>query len=122
EAEHREEGDADFGELEPPRHHRLVIAIREFAAERGQKEIRRDEKRGGESDQRFRVGASDVEQNEKNQGVLEKIVAEGGKELGPEGGREAPRQEQGRGHGGSGGWIGRAARMITATSSGCLQP
>ena len=107
EAEHREEGNADLSELEPPRHHRLVVAIREFAAERGQKEIGRDENRGGERDQRLRVGAPDVEQNEKDQGVLEEIVAKGGKELGPEQGREAPRQEQGRGHGGSGGWIGR---------------
>ena len=107
EAEHRDEGNADLSELEPPRHHRLVVAIREFAAERGQKEIGRDENRGGERDQRFCVGAPDVEQNEKDQGVLEEIVAEGGKELGPEQGREAPRQEQGRGHGGSGGWIGR---------------
>src|SRR6476620_5061783 len=107
ESEHREEGNADLSELEPPRHHRLVVAIREFAAERGQKEIRRDENRGGKRDQRLGVGASDVEQNEKDQGVFEEIVAEGGKELGPEQGREAPRQEQGRGHGGSGGWIGR---------------
>ena len=107
EAEHRDEGNADLGELEPPRHHRLVVAVGEFAAERGQKEIGRDEDRGGERDQRLRVGAADVEQDEKDQGVLEEIVAEGRKELGPEQRREAPRQEQGRGHGGSGGWIGR---------------
>jgi len=120
-AEHRDEGNADLRELQPPRHHRLVVAIGQFAAERGQKEIRRDENRGGERDQRLRVRAPDVKENEKDQGVLEEIVAEGGKELGPEQGRKAPRQEQRRGH-----WRFRSLDrgsdpMLTATSSGCLQ-
>ena len=49
----RDDGDADLGELQPLRHHRLVVAVGELAAERGQKEIRRDEDRGGERDQRL---------------------------------------------------------------------
>ena len=122
EAEHRDEGDADLGELEPLRDHRLVVAVGQLAAERGEKEIGRDEDRGGERDQRLRVRAADVEQDEKDQRVLEEIVAERGEELTPEQGREAPRQEQGRGHGVFR-WFdrARAARMLTATSSGCLQ-
>ena len=67
EAEHCDEGNADLGEFEPPRHHRLVVAVRQFAAERGQKEIGRDEDRGGKGDQRLRVRAADVEENEKDQ-------------------------------------------------------
>ena len=53
----RDRGDADLGELEPLRHHRLVVAVGELAAERGQKEIGRDEDRGGERDQRFGVAS-----------------------------------------------------------------
>ena len=50
----RDERDADLGELEPLRHHGLVIAVGDFAAERGQEEIRRDEHRRSERDQRIR--------------------------------------------------------------------
>ena len=45
-------GDADLGELEALRHHRLVVAVGELAAERGKEEVGRDEDRGGERDQR----------------------------------------------------------------------
>ena len=48
-------GDADLGELEPLRHHRLVVAVGELAAERGEEEVGRDEDRGGERDQRLGV-------------------------------------------------------------------
>ncbi len=58
--EHGDQGDADLGELEPLRHHRLVVAVGEFAPERGEEEIGRDEDRGGERDQRVGVGAPDV--------------------------------------------------------------
>ncbi len=36
-------GDDDLGEFQPLRHDRLVVAVGQFAAERGQEEIRRDE-------------------------------------------------------------------------------
>jgi hypothetical protein len=99
EAQHRDQRDADLGELEALRHHRLVVAVGELAAERREEEVGRDEDRGRERDERLGLGAADLEQDQKDQRVLEEIVAEGRKELGPEQRREAPRHEQGRGHG-----------------------
>ena len=49
------DGDADLGELQPLRHHRLVVAVGHLAAERRQEEVRRDEHRGRERDQRLGV-------------------------------------------------------------------
>ncbi len=98
EAEDGDDGDADLRELEPLRHHRLVVAVGELAAERGKEEVGRDEDRGGERDQRVCVRAADMKQNQENQRVLEEIVAERREKLGPEQGREAPRHEQGCGH------------------------
>ena len=97
--------DADLGELEPLRHQRLVVAVGQLAAEPGQEEVRRDEHRRGERDQRFRRAAPDLEQDQEHQRVLEKIVAERREELAPEQRREAPGQQEGfgiglgRGHG-----------------------
>src|SRR5262249_28501164 len=45
-----------------------------------------------------RFGAADLEQNEEDQRLLEKIVAERRKELGPKQRRKAARQQQGRRH------------------------
>ena len=98
----RDEGDADFDELEPLRHDRLVEAVGELAAERGQEEIGRDEDRGRQRDQRLRIRAADLEQDQEDERILEKVVAECRKELAPEQRREAPRHQQGRGHGLSG--------------------
>src|SRR5262249_26018317 len=78
---------------------------------RRQKKVGRNEHRGGERDQRLRVRAADMEQKEKDQRGLEKIVAEGREKLGPEQGREAPRHQQRRGHGFSAGSNGRGAQM-----------
>src|SRR5207245_1780229 len=61
--------------------------------------------------QRLRVRAADMEQKQKDQRGLEEIVAECREKLGPEEGREAPRHQQGRGHGFSAGSNGRGARM-----------
>src|SRR5207302_4671650 len=85
--------------LQPLRHDRLVVAVRELTSERGKKKVGRDEDGRCQGNQGFGLGPADVKQDQKNERVLEKIVAEGGKELGPEQGREAPRHEQGRGHG-----------------------
>src|SRR5262249_17307587 len=82
-----------------------------LTAERRQKKVGRDEDRGGERNQRLRVRAADVEQKEKDQRGLEKIVAECREKLGPEQGREAPRHQQRRGHGFSAGSNGRGAQM-----------
>ena len=99
EADDRDDRDADLGELEPLRHHRLVVAVGELAAERRQEEVRRDEDRGRERDQRLGPGPADLEQDQEDQRVLEEIVAECREELAPEQGREASGQQQGRGHG-----------------------
>ena len=53
---------------------------------------------GGEGDQGLGVGTADLKQDEENERILQKVVAEGREELGPEQGREAPRHQQGRGH------------------------
>ena len=98
-AEHGNKGDCDLRKLEPLRHHRLVVAVGKLAAERRQKKVGRDEDGSRQRDERFGVRASDLEENEKDQRIFEEIVTEGGKELGPEQRREAPRHEQGRGHG-----------------------
>src|SRR5262249_45431601 len=103
EADNGDEGNADLAEFESPRHHRLVVAIGELAAQRREEEVRRNENRGGKRDQRLGVGAADMEQNEKDQRVLEEVVAERREKLGPEQGREAPRHQQRRGHGFSAG-------------------
>ena len=73
---------------------RLVVTVGDLAAERGQEEIRRDEHRARERDQRLAMRAADMEQNEKDERILEEIIVECGKELRPEQRREAPRQHQ----------------------------
>src|SRR4029453_1693312 len=110
EPDHCNERNADFAELEPPRHHRFVVAVGELATERGKEEVRRDEDRRGERDERLGIRPADVEQDEKDERVLEEVIAEGRKKLGPEQGREAPRHQQRRGHDFSAGSNGRAAR------------
>src|SRR5690242_16502411 len=55
------------------------MPIRQFAAEAGQEEIRRDEDCAGQRDQR-RVPAA-TEQDQEDQRGLEEIVVKGGKKL-----------------------------------------
>ena len=57
EAGDSDRGDADLGELQPLRHQGLVVAVGELAAEAGQEEERRDERRAGERDQGLGIGA-----------------------------------------------------------------
>src|SRR5215471_6512081 len=119
-----DEGDADLDKLEPPRHHGLVEAVGELAAEGGEKEVRRDENRGGERDERLGVGAADMEQDQEDQCVLEEIVAERREKLGPEQGREAPRHQQRRGHGSPAGskWAARPRTRANASSVSLPSP
>src|SRR5262249_49280075 len=120
EADDGDERKADLGKLEPLGHPGLVVPGGKLAAERRQKKVGRDEDRGGERNQRLRVRAADMEQKQKNQRGLEEIVAECREKLGPEQGREAPRHQQGRGHGYSAGSNGRGARMLDKRWFGLL--
>ena len=75
---------ADLGELDALRDEGLVVAVGKLAAEPGQKEERRDQRRAGERDQRRRIGAGGFEQNDEDERGLEKVVAEGRTKLTPE--------------------------------------
>src|SRR5215813_4283902 len=97
-SEHGKRGDEYLGELQPLSNLRLVITIRQLAAECGQKEERRDEDRARKRDQRFRVGPVRLEQDDEDQRGLEKIVVECREELAPEQRGKPPRQKQGRWH------------------------
>ena len=94
EARDRDQCDADFDELQPLCDQRLVVAVGDFAAERGQEEIRRDENGTGKRDQRPAILTDQLVQNQKDERVLQKVVVERGEELRPEQRREAPRQHQ----------------------------
>ena len=87
-------GGADLGELDALRDEGLVVTVGQLAAEPGKKEERGDQRRAGERDQNRRIGAGNLEQNDEDQRRLEKIVAEGRKELAPEQRREAARRHQ----------------------------
>src|SRR5208337_3786859 len=87
-AEHGYERNPDLGKFEPLRHGCLVVTIGKLSAERGEEEIRRDEDCGGQRDQCFGVRAADVEQDKKDQRILEEIIAECREELAPEQGGE----------------------------------
>ena len=93
EAQHGDDGNSDLAKLEPLRHRRLVVAIRELAPQRRQEEEGSDEDRGSQGDQG--IGTTQLEQNKKYERVLEEIVTECREELAPEQGREAPRHEKG---------------------------
>ena len=118
EADDRDDRDADLGELQPLRDHGLVVAVGDLAAERRQEEIRRDEHRRRERDQRFGRRAADLEQDQEHQGVLEEIVAERREELAPEQRREAAGQQEGLGAAGDGSVMGQAyAKNAAAETS-----
>ena len=59
EAEDRDRGNPDLDEFQPLRDERLVVTVGDLAAERGQEEIRRDEHRARERDQRLAMRAPD---------------------------------------------------------------
>ena len=85
---------ADFGELQPPRDHRLVMGIRDLAAQRRQEQGRGDEDPHRQSDQRTRRLLAQPEEDEHGQHLAHEIVVKGGKELAPEQGRKTPRRHQ----------------------------
>jgi len=85
---------ADFGELEPARHCRLVEAVGELPAKGGQQKKRRDEKASRQCHEHFASLAADPEQDQQGERILQEIVVEGGKELAPEQRRKPPGGEQ----------------------------
>src|SRR5207249_9945189 len=85
-------------ELDPLCDQRFVKAVGHLAAEGREKEVGRDEDRRRKLDQDPGGRAADLEQNEEDQRLLEEIVAERRKELGPEQRRKPARQQQGRRH------------------------
>jgi hypothetical protein len=88
----------DLDQFEAPCHHRLIETIRELAAKTREEEERRDEDSTRQRDQRLGVLAADLEQNQKDERVLEEVIVEGRKELAPEQRREAAGGHQGCGH------------------------
>src|SRR5471030_2974080 len=91
ETKYRQSGYKNLKEFQPLRHPRLVEAVGEFAAERRQKEIGRDENGARQRDQGFRVGGAGAEQDQEYQRGFEKIVVECREKLAPEQWRKAPR-------------------------------
>ena len=98
EAGDRDPGHRDLDELEPLRHLRLVVAVGDLAADRGEDEEREDEDRPGERDQRLGVLSRHLEQDQEDQRGFQKIVVEGAEELAPEQRRETSRGQQVRSH------------------------
>ena len=66
----RQRGDKDFNEFQALGDQRLVVTVRQFAAERRKKKVRRDEYRACERDQDFGIARVQMEQNDKDQGGL----------------------------------------------------
>ena len=94
-----EAGGADLGKLQTPRQDGHVVAVGKLAADAGEEEERADEYRAGERHQRLGVRTRDLEQDQKDERVLEEVVVEGREELAPEQRREAARGHQRVGHG-----------------------
>src|SRR5262249_37817795 len=88
------ESNSDFHELETLRDTRFVEAVGHLAAESGQEEVRRNDRCRHELGQSIGGRTGNLEYQQEYQRILEKIVAECGKELAPEQGREAPGQKK----------------------------
>ena len=73
ESEHRDERNPDFRKFQPLCHDRLVESVGKLTAQRGEKEVGRNENRGRERDQRLGVGAADLEQDQEDQRILRKL-------------------------------------------------
>src|SRR5271155_5722505 len=93
-ARDRNRGDADLAKLQALGDERLVVAIGKFAAKTGKKKERRDQSRAGKRDQGCRIGAADLEKNDKDKRGLEKVVAKRREKLTPEQRRETARRQQ----------------------------
>src|SRR5215475_8611923 len=123
--------DQDLDQLEAFSDEGLVEAIRHLAAQCRQDKVRQNEDGPGDRDQRVRVRSRQLEQDEKNQRILEKIVVEGAEELAPEQRRETSGGHQGRQHGAPGRMVGNLvieggsrpfhslARELTGSSALC---
>jgi len=97
-AENRDAGGGYLGELQALRDQGFVEFIGDLTTESRQDEIRRDEYGARQSDKRFPRGSADLEQNEQDQRVLEKIVVERREELAPEQRGKTPREKKRVGH------------------------
>jgi hypothetical protein len=91
---------ADFRELQPPRHVRLVVRVGDLAPERRERDRRQNEDHRGEKDFEAAVFPAEAEEDQHRQHVADEIVVEGGEELAPEQRREPPRGHQGPEHDG----------------------
>ena len=89
EAERGKTGCEDFGELQPPRDHRLHIFVGEFAAEARKDEEGKDEDRQRNRHQRITMRGGRAVEQDDDERVLEYVVVECRAELGPEQRREA---------------------------------
>ena len=85
---------ADFRELQQARYQGLVEAICEFAACGRQQKKWRDENAACQRHQRFPSRAADLEEDQQDECILQKVVVEGREELAPEQGRKAPGGEE----------------------------
>src|SRR5205814_540709 len=77
----RDDRGADLGQLDTLGDERLIVAVRQLAAESGQKEKRRDQGGARNRDQDRRIGARHFVQDDEDQSGFEEIIAEGGEEL-----------------------------------------
>ena len=98
EARARERCNPYLSQLEAPRHHRLIEAVGELATETREEEERRDEDSARQCDQCLGILASDFEQDQEDERILQEVVVEGRKELAPEQRCEAAGGHQRCGH------------------------
>ncbi len=77
-------GSSDFDELQTSCDHRFIEFVGELAAERRKDEMGSHQRDARQRHKRSAAFAANLEQNEKHQRVLEKIIVEGGKKLAPE--------------------------------------
>ena len=89
---------ADFRQLEPASHERLVVRIGDLASERRERDGRQNEDHRGEENLQAAVLPAEAEEDQHRQHVADEIVVEGRKELAPEQRREPPRGHQGPEH------------------------
>jgi hypothetical protein len=83
------DGDREFGKLDPARDGGFVVPIGQFAAERGEKDERDDQRRAGEGDEHVAAFGADAEDDQEGERVLDEVVVERGEELADEDRREA---------------------------------
>ncbi len=93
-----EAGGAHLDKLDALRQQRLVVAVGKFAAEPRQEEERRDDGGAGKRNQRSRIGAGDLRQNDEAERGFEETVAEGREELAKEQRRKTAARHQGFKH------------------------